>query len=83
MKNSFGKWVFQILANLKIKMTRNKNRLFGCHFKTVQHFEIFREHLNVSSKHKCHVLLQTVGSPRRGSPFIQQRWHQICGPTIV
>ena len=34
-KNSFGKVVFQILA--KIKMTRNKNRLFGRHFETVQH----------------------------------------------
>ena len=26
---------FQILA--KIEMTQNKNRLFGCHFETVQH----------------------------------------------
>ena len=39
LKNSFGKVVFQILA--KIKMTRNKNRLFGRHFETVQHFQIF------------------------------------------
>ena len=43
LKNSFGKVVFQILA--KIKMTRNKKlkikRLFGRHFKTVQHFHIF------------------------------------------
>ena len=38
-KNSFGKVVCQILA--KIEMTRNKNRLFGRHFKTVQHFQIF------------------------------------------
>ena len=31
---------FQILA--KIEMTRNKNReLFGRHFQTVQHFQIF------------------------------------------
>ena len=30
---------FQILA--KIEMTRNKNRLFGCHFETVQHFQVF------------------------------------------
>ena len=30
---------FQILA--KIEMTRNKNRLFGRHFETVQHFQIF------------------------------------------
>ena len=39
IKNSFGKVVFQILA--KIKMTRNKNRLFGRHFETVQHFQTF------------------------------------------
>ena len=31
--------VFQNLA--KIEMTRNKNRLFGRHFETVQHFNIF------------------------------------------
>ena len=30
---------FQILA--KIEMTRNKNRLFGRHFETVQHFHGF------------------------------------------
>ena len=39
LKNSFGKVVFQILA--KIEMTQNKNRLFGRHFETVQHFQIF------------------------------------------
>ena len=39
LKNSFGKVVFQILA--KIEMTRNKNRLFGRHFETVQHFQNF------------------------------------------
>ena len=39
LKNSFGKVVFQILA--KIEMTRNKNRLFGHHFETVQHFQFF------------------------------------------
>ena len=39
LKNSFGKVVFQILA--KIEMTRNKNRLFGRHFETVQHFHFF------------------------------------------
>ena len=39
LKNSFGKVVFQILA--KIEMTRNKNRLFGLHFETVQHFHFF------------------------------------------
>ena len=31
--------VFQNLA--KIEMTRNKNRLFGRHFETVQHLKIF------------------------------------------
>ena len=31
--------VFQNLA--KIEMTRNKNRLFGRHFETVQHFILF------------------------------------------
>ena len=30
---------FQILA--KIKMMRNKNRLFGRHFQTVQYFQNF------------------------------------------
>ena len=39
LKNSFGKVFFQILA--KIEMTRNKNRLFGRHFETVQHFQNF------------------------------------------
>ena len=39
LKNSFGKVVFQILA--KIEMTRNRNRLFGRHFETVQHFQFF------------------------------------------
>ena len=39
LKNSFGKVVFQILA--KIEMTQNKNRLFGRHFETVQHFNFF------------------------------------------
>ena len=39
LKNSFGKVVFQILT--KIEMTQNKNRLFGRHFETVQHFQIF------------------------------------------
>ena len=38
LKNAFEKVVFQILA--KIKMTRNKNRLFGGHFETVQFFLI-------------------------------------------
>ena len=39
LKNSFGKVVFQILA--KTEMTRNKNRLFGRHFETIQHFSFF------------------------------------------
>ena len=32
---------FQILA--KIEMVPNKNRLFGRHFETVQHFNFFPE----------------------------------------
>ena len=43
LKNSFGKMVFQNLA--KIEMTRNKNRLFGRHFETVQHFKFFFEEM--------------------------------------
>ena len=39
LTNSFEKVVFQILV--KIEMMRNKNRLFGRHFETVQHFQIF------------------------------------------
>ena len=39
MKNSFWKVFFQILA--KIKMTRNKNRLFGRHFEAKQHLIFF------------------------------------------
>ena len=39
LKKSFGKVVFQSLA--KIEMTPNKNRLFGGHFETVEHFQIF------------------------------------------
>ena len=38
MKNSFGKVVFQILA--EIEMSRNENRSFGCHFETVHIFYI-------------------------------------------
>ena len=41
LKNSFGKVVFQNLA--KIEMMRNKNRLFGRHFETEQHFQFFFE----------------------------------------
>ena len=36
LKNFFEKEVFQILA--KIEITRNKTRLFGRHFETVQYF---------------------------------------------
>ena len=39
LKNSFGKVVFQILA--EIEMSRNENRLFGRQFETVQIFYIF------------------------------------------
>ena len=39
LKNSFGKVVFQIFA--KIEMTRNKNRLFGRHFKNSITFSKF------------------------------------------
>ena len=39
LKNSFGKVLFQILA--KIEMMRNKNRLFGRHFETVQNVHFF------------------------------------------
>ena len=39
LKNSFGKVVFQILA--EIEMMRNENRLFGRHFEMVQIFYIF------------------------------------------
>ena len=39
MKNSFGKVVFQIFA--EIEMTRNENWLFGRHLETVEKFYIF------------------------------------------
>ena len=39
LKNSFGKAVFQNLA--QIEMTGNKNRLFARHFETEQHFQFF------------------------------------------
>ena len=39
LKNTFGKVFFQNLA--KIEMTQNKNRLFGHHFETLQHFNNF------------------------------------------
>ena len=45
LKKSFGKVVFQILA--KIEMTRNKNRLFGRNFETVQHFQILLQNVEL------------------------------------
>ena len=39
LKNSYGKMVFQIFA--EIEMTQNENRLFGCHFETVIFLNIF------------------------------------------
>ena len=39
LKSSFGKVVFQIFA--KIRMTRNKNQLFGPHFEKVFYIFIF------------------------------------------
>ena len=42
LKNTFGKEVFQILA--KIEMKRNKNRLFGRHFETVQRLICFQNY---------------------------------------
>ena len=39
LKNSFGKVVFQILA--EIEMTRNENRLYGRHFETYKYFIFF------------------------------------------
>ena len=47
LKNSFGKVVFQILA--EIEMTRNENQLFGCHFETVQISYIFSWNMVVIS----------------------------------
>ena len=41
LKNSFGKVVFQILA--KIKMMRNKNRIFGRHFERYSILGFFPE----------------------------------------
>ena len=39
LQNSFGKVVFQILA--EIEMTRNENRLFGRHLKQYKYFIFF------------------------------------------
>ena len=61
MKNSFGKVVFQNLA--KIKMTRNKNRLFGRHFETVQHLKCFFAELRffMSRTYMVQISLQNPG----------------------
>ena len=47
LKKSFGKVVFQILA--EIEMLRNENRLFGRHFETVQIFYFFSRNMVVIS----------------------------------
>ena len=39
LKNSFGKVVFQILA--EIEMTQNENRVFGCHLERYKYFIFF------------------------------------------
>ena len=46
LKNSFGKVVFQILA--EIEMTRNENRFFGRHFEMV-HISFFSWNMVVIS----------------------------------
>ena len=38
VKNSFGKVVFQIFA--EIEMTQNENRLFSCHFEIVTNISL-------------------------------------------
>ena len=51
---------FQILA--KIEMTRNKNRLFGRHFETVQHFQFFFAELWFFIVHTCMVQISLQNS---------------------
>ena len=60
LKNSFGKVVFQIMA--KIEMTRNKNRLLGRHFETVQHFQIFFAELWIFIAHTYMVQISLQNS---------------------
>ena len=60
LKNSFGKVVFQILA--KIEMTQNKNRLFGRHFETVQHFQIFLQNCDFFIVHTYMVQISLQNS---------------------
>ena len=63
LKNSFGKVVFQILA--KIEMTRNKNRLFGRHFETVQYFQFFFSELWFFIVHIYMVQISLQNSARK------------------
>ena len=63
LKNSFGKVVLQILA--KIEMTRNKNRLFGRHFETVQHFELFLQNCGFFIVHTYIVQISLQNSARK------------------
>ena len=80
LKSSFGKVVFQILA--KIEMMRNKNRLFGRHFETVQHFQFFFSELWIFIAHTYMVQISLQNSDEkvafygwvpRNPPFGHQR----------
>ena len=51
---------FQNLA--KIEMTRNKNRLFGRHFETVQHFKFFFAELWFFMTRTCMVQISLQNS---------------------
>ena len=69
LKNSFGKVVFQILA--KIEMMRNKNRLNGRHFETVQHFRnLFAElWFFIVHTYMVQISLQNPGGLLKGGPM--------------
>ena len=54
---------FQILA--KIEMMRNKNRLFGCHFETVQYFQFFFAELWFFIVHTYMVQISLQNSARK------------------
>ena len=69
LKNSFGKVVFQILA--KIEMTRSKNRLFGRHFETVQHFQIFFAELWFF---KVHTYMVQISLQNSGGKVVFYAW---------
>ena len=56
--------VFQILA--KIEMTQNKNRLFGRHFETVQHFQLFFAELWFFIVHTYMVQISLQNSAGKG-----------------